>query len=130
MDKLTPYLKTVFGFLTPGAVILGSAVTEASDGGSNVTGAEWVTALVACVVTGSLVFGVPNKDPRGTHEAAASGGRPINIYGITEPDRVARAVVRHEDGHRGEGGESAVAIALIVLVVVVILVLLVPALGR
>ncbi len=108
MDKITPYLKTVFGFLTPGAVILGSAVTEASDGGANVTQAEWITALVACIITGSLVFAVPNKDPRGTHQDDS-----------VQPAR-----------HRDEFGESAVAIALIVLVVVVIVVLLVPAIGR
>lgn len=68
MNKITPYLKTIFGFLTPGAVILGSAVTEVSDGGSAVTSAEWITAAVACVVTGSLVFGVPNTDPAARHQ--------------------------------------------------------------
>lgn len=66
--NLTPYLKSVFGFITPGAVILGSAVTAASDGGSTITQAEWVTAIVACIVTGSLVFGVPNRDPDGRHQ--------------------------------------------------------------
>ncbi len=68
MSSIAPYLKTVFGFLTPGAVILGSAVTTMSDGGTNITQAEWVTALVACVVTGSLVFSIPNADPKGTHQ--------------------------------------------------------------
>jgi hypothetical protein len=69
VSSILPYLKTVFGFFTPGAVILGSAVTATSDGGANVTQAEWITALVACVVTGSLVFGVPNKDPNAQHQA-------------------------------------------------------------
>lgn len=68
MNAVLPYLKAVLGFITPGAVILGSAVTQASDGGSAITAAEWVTAAVACVVTGSLVFGVPNKDPKALHQ--------------------------------------------------------------
>lgn len=60
MNRLKPYLKAVFGFITPGAVVLGAAVTEVSDGGSTITGAEWVTALVACVVTGGAVYRVKN----------------------------------------------------------------------
>lgn len=68
MDRIKPYAKAVLGFITPGAVVIGSAVTAASDGGSAITAAEWVTAAVACVVTGSLVFGVPNKDPRARHQ--------------------------------------------------------------
>jgi hypothetical protein len=62
------YFKTIVGFLVPGAVILGSAVQEVSDGGANITQAEWVTALVACVVTGGAVFAVPNKDKHGQHQ--------------------------------------------------------------
>lgn len=64
MSKLAPYWKTVVGFIAPGAVIIGSAVTEASDGGTRVTTAEWVTALVACIVTSAGVYTVPNRDPR------------------------------------------------------------------
>ena len=61
MNKLAPYWKAVVGFVAPGAVIVGSAVTEASDGGTSITAAEWVTALVACVVTSAGVYGVANK---------------------------------------------------------------------
>lgn len=68
MKNITPYLKAVVGFITPGAVLIGAAVTEASDGGSRITTAEWVTALVACIVTGSAVFGAPNKDPEAEHQ--------------------------------------------------------------
>ncbi len=53
--------KALVAFVAPGAVILGSAVTEASDGRSNITTAEWVTALVACIVTSAAVYAAPNK---------------------------------------------------------------------
>lgn len=68
MDRIAPYWKAVVGFVAPGAVALGAAVTEASDGGSSITGAEWTTALVACVVTSAAVFSVPNRDPYATHQ--------------------------------------------------------------
>ncbi len=62
-DKIAPYWKAVLAFVAPGAVVIGSAVTEASDGGTAITGAEWVTAIVACIVTGSAVYAVPNRAP-------------------------------------------------------------------
>jgi hypothetical protein len=68
MNKLAPYWKTVVGFIAPGAVLIGSAVTEASDGGSTITAAEWVTAVVACIVTSAAVYGVPNRDPHALHQ--------------------------------------------------------------
>lgn len=68
MEKIAPYWKAVVGFVAPGVVTLGAAVTEASDGGSHITTAEWVTALVACVVTSTAVWGVPNRDPEATHQ--------------------------------------------------------------
>lgn len=52
--------KSVIGFILPGAVIVGSAVTSESAGGSHITGAEWVTAVVACIVTAGGVYAVPN----------------------------------------------------------------------
>lgn len=61
MNRIAPYWKAVVGFVAPGAVLIGSAVTEASDGGSTITTAEWVTALVACVVTSAGVYGVANR---------------------------------------------------------------------
>ena len=105
MNAIFPYLKALFGFLTPGAVVLGSAVTETSQAGTTITSAEWVTAIVACIVTGSLVFAVPNKDPRGTHQEES-----------TQPPG------RHE---RGEAGAYdplyLVAVALLILVLLVFL---------
>jgi hypothetical protein len=68
LDRVKPFAKAVVAFVTPGAVVIGSAVTEASQGGSNITAAEWVTAIVACVVTAGAVYGVPNKDPQATHQ--------------------------------------------------------------
>lgn len=68
MNKIAPYWKAVAGFLTPGAVILGGAVLEVSDGGTTITTAEWVTALVAVIVTGGAVYGAPNLDPTGEHQ--------------------------------------------------------------
>jgi hypothetical protein len=68
MDKLAPYWKAVLAFIAPGAVTIGSAVTDASDGGDRITTAEWVTALVACVVTAAAVYATPNRDPRGLHQ--------------------------------------------------------------
>ena len=56
------YWKAVVAFVAPGAAIIGSAVTEASDGGSNITQAEWITALVACLLTAGAVATTTNKD--------------------------------------------------------------------
>ena len=52
MQNWQRYWKGILGFIVPGAVIIGSSVLEASDGGSTITGAEWVTAVVAMIVTG------------------------------------------------------------------------------
>ena len=55
MENIGKYWKGILGFVTPGAVIIGSSVLEGSDGGSAITAAEWVTAAVAMIVTGGLV---------------------------------------------------------------------------
>jgi hypothetical protein len=62
INRISPYWKSVVGFVAPGAVLVGSAVTDASQGGSTITTAEWVTAVVACVVTAAAVYRVPNED--------------------------------------------------------------------
>jgi len=61
--NLSKYWKAVVGFVAPGAVLIGSAVTEASDGGSRITTSEWVTAAVACIVTAAGVAAVRNTPP-------------------------------------------------------------------
>jgi hypothetical protein len=70
------YWKAILAFLVPGAVIIGSAVTSGSDGGTTITTAEWVTAIVAMIVTGGAVgFGpanapaTPATPTTGTHSA-------------------------------------------------------------
>lgn len=68
VDRVAPYWKALVGFVAPGAVTIGSAVLASSDGGSRITVTEWVTALVACVVTSSAVYQVPNRDPQARHQ--------------------------------------------------------------
>ena len=68
LQRVAPYWKAVVGFVAPGAVLIGSAVLEGSDGGTAITVAEWVTAGVAMIVTSAAVYEVPNKDPFGTHQ--------------------------------------------------------------
>lgn len=62
---LSEVRKTVVGLLVPAAVVIGSSVTDASDGGSTITQAEIVTAIVAAIVTSGSVFGVKNTRPAG-----------------------------------------------------------------
>jgi hypothetical protein len=71
MDKITPYWKALLGFIAPGAVLIGSAVTDGSQGGSRITTSEWVTAVVACVVTSAAVGFGPSNKPAGAHRAEA-----------------------------------------------------------
>ena len=66
--KAARYWKAITGAVTPGAIIIGSAVLDGSDGGTRITTAEWVTAVVAIIITGGAVYQVPNKDPEGTHQ--------------------------------------------------------------
>lgn len=54
-------LKAVVGFLAPALVFLGTAVLESSDGGTSITGSEWLQALIAAVVTSAGVFSASNK---------------------------------------------------------------------
>lgn len=70
MNALAPYFKAVVAFIAPGAVVLTSAVTEASIGGEAITTGEWVTAVCATIITGAAVYAVPNKPAQdGKHEA-------------------------------------------------------------
>lgn len=61
MTHIAPYWKSITAFVTPGAVLIGAAVTDASQGGTSITTAEWVTALVACVVTSGAVYAAPKN---------------------------------------------------------------------
>jgi len=66
------YWKAILGFIVPGAVIIGSAVTSNSDGGTTITSSEWVTAIVAMIVTGGAVAAKANAVP----EPAAPPAEP------------------------------------------------------
>jgi hypothetical protein len=61
MNALAPYMKAVLAFITPAAVTIVASITEASDGGSTITGSEWITALCNCVITATAVYAVPNR---------------------------------------------------------------------
>jgi hypothetical protein len=63
MESVSRYWKAVVGFAAPGAVVIGAAVLPGTDGGTAVTQAELVTALVAMVVTAAGVYATPNKVP-------------------------------------------------------------------
>lgn len=56
------YWKAILAFIVPGAIIVGASVLEGSDGGSTITQAEWITAIVACIVTSGSVAAVSNKE--------------------------------------------------------------------
>jgi hypothetical protein len=58
---IAPYYKAVVGFLAPAAVLLTSAVQDASKGGESITSGEWITAACACIITAGAVYVTPNK---------------------------------------------------------------------
>lgn len=61
LDALKPYAKAIVGFIAPGAVVIGNAVLDSSAGGEHITTGEWVTAVVAAIVTAAAVWRVPNR---------------------------------------------------------------------
>ena len=63
MSKIAGYWKALTGAVAPGAVLIGAAVTEGSQGGTTITQAEWVTAVVAVIVTGGAVWAAPANKP-------------------------------------------------------------------
>jgi len=56
------YWKAIVAFIAPAAVVLTSAVTADSVGGTAITPGEWVTAICACVITAAAVYAVPNAE--------------------------------------------------------------------
>ena len=60
MKNIGTYAKAIVGFVAPGLVTLGAALTNASDGGKAITQTEWLGALIACVVTAAGVYAVKN----------------------------------------------------------------------
>lgn len=72
MSNWQEYWKAILAFLVPGAIIIGSAVLSDSDGGTSITGSEWVTAAVAMIVTGAAVGIKGNADPKPTTPPATT----------------------------------------------------------
>lgn len=55
LSKVPQFWKALIAFAAPGASVLAMAVLPGGDGGSHITQAEWVTALVAAVITSAGV---------------------------------------------------------------------------
>ena len=53
--------KAIVAFVTPGVVVLSSAILATSDGGDTITSNEWITALVASLVSSVGVWTVRQK---------------------------------------------------------------------
>lgn len=68
MKKIAPYWKALIAFVTPGLLLIGSAVLESSAGGESITTGEAITALVTMVVTSGGVLAKGNKDPERKHQ--------------------------------------------------------------
>lgn len=57
------YAKAIVAFIAPGVVGLVAAVQDGSQGGSNITGPEWVGIAAACVLTSAGVYAAPYVRP-------------------------------------------------------------------
>ena len=69
MNAIAPYYKAVAAFVVPFLTAIIAALLETSDGGSKVMTNEWLTAIVAALLAGGVVFAVPNLDPNAQHQA-------------------------------------------------------------
>ncbi len=68
MNSIAPYAKAVVAFLVPFLTQVGAALVETSDGGTAITGNEWLTALLTSLAAAGVVYAVPNKDKSGEHQ--------------------------------------------------------------
>jgi len=68
VDQILPYAKAIVGFVAPVASSLIAATQNGTPGGSTITGTEWLVSLLTGVVTASVVWSVPNKDPQAEHQ--------------------------------------------------------------
>lgn len=78
MKKISPYYKAIAGGLF-GAVSLYLKVAD-----NGVTVNEWLQVVVAALVGSGLVYVVPNKDPRGRHQAESVQPPNQGGYGAIE----------------------------------------------
>jgi hypothetical protein len=74
MEAIAPYWKAVCAFLAPAMTIVIASVLEGSDGGTRVTGSEWLTAAATAVLTAGTVYTVRNKPVR---RASAKKRAPV-----------------------------------------------------
>jgi hypothetical protein len=98
LEKVAPYYKALAGFLVPFLGSLATALVESSDNGSEITGSEWLQAVLVALVAGGAVFAVPNRDPQAAHQ--------------------------DESVQPPEAGESAVLLAVVVALAVLIVLFL------
>ena len=68
LERIAPYWKAVIGFVAPGAGSLLWALNPNTDGGSTITGSEWLGALLLAIVTSGAVAAKANR-PRATEPA-------------------------------------------------------------
>jgi hypothetical protein len=68
LEKVAPYYKAVAGFVVPFLGSLATALVESSDNASEITGSEWLQAVLVALVAGGAVFAVPNRDPLAQHQ--------------------------------------------------------------
>jgi hypothetical protein len=102
--SIRTYAKAIIGFITPGVVAIGAALGDASDGGDQITNYEIVAAIIACLVTGAAVFGVPNQpyvkreqDPA-MADPAPDPAPDLRRGELGHPDHLQpRPVTRYED---------------------------------
>jgi len=80
----SPTVNTIAPYYKAAAVavpFLGSVIAvmqDASPGGSNITGAEWLGGIVLALVSGGVVFGVPNTDPTASHQSESTQPPPFS----------------------------------------------------
>ena len=63
MNSFAQHWKAILGFVVPGVVTLASAVAPSSGGGTRITSTEWITAMLACVLTSGAVYAKSNAAP-------------------------------------------------------------------
>jgi protein-S-isoprenylcysteine O-methyltransferase Ste14 len=60
---MAAYAKAIVGALVAGLGVIGLSLTDESAGGADVTGQEWLAAVIALLVGLGAVFTVPNRPP-------------------------------------------------------------------
>lgn len=61
LDWLAQRRKAIAGYLVPPLFLLGAFLLPGSDGGSAITGQEWIGIVVAGLTGGTVVYAIPNR---------------------------------------------------------------------